>query len=91
MEVKVYRAKLTPNRSHITRAIVGKWTTGDVVPVDQHVLYTPPREHESPASKRKRTMRFRRREEHALSCMHNLYLKEAAENENSDASESTND
>ena len=33
----------------------------------QTVIYTPAREHESPGSQRKRSMRFRRREEQALS------------------------
>lgn len=76
MDVEVTRAKLTPTRGHVERTVVGKRTfEGDDGPGRhwQKVLYTPAREHESPASQRKRTMRFRRREEQALFRIHKFF------------------
>ena len=50
---------------------------------DQSVLYTPAREHESPAHQRRRTKRFRMREEQVLSkfAQHFRRLSESASDE----------
>jgi len=70
MVVRVLDAHFTPNRSHVQRRICVE-SRRDGEEVDawelQTIAYTPAREHESPASQRRRSMRFRRREEQAIS------------------------
>lgn len=71
--------KLTPNRNHISRSIFCK--SGDErsaeVGIDTHdwsaILYSPACQHESPSSQRQRIMRFRRREEQALTSIHEFF------------------
>ena len=70
MVVRVLDAYYSPNRSHVQRMIcVESRRDGEEVDAweNQTIAYTPAREHESPASQRRRSMRFRRREEQALS------------------------
>ena len=76
MDVQVGGAHLTPTGSHVQRAIdcrrqYRSWSGKRLVPAydDRRVVYTPAHEHESPAAQRRRTMRFRRREEQALFSM----------------------
>ena len=76
MDVQVGGSHLTPNGSHVQRSIDGRrqyqsWSGKRLVPAydDRRVVYTPARQHESPASQRRRIMRFRRREEQALFSM----------------------
>ena len=75
-ELDVRGAKMTPNRNHIARTIMCK-SAPRHRPVETHdwmqVLYSPARQHESPSSQRRRIMRFRRREEQALKCMHDFF------------------
>ena len=76
MVVRVLDAHFTPNRSHVQRRIcvesrrdgeevdLGDFTSSHAWEICR-LAYTPAREHESPASQRRRSMRFRRREEQA--------------------------
>ena len=70
------RARLTRSGGHVERTIRCKQSypcdsEEGLAPAllfdDQSVLYTPAREHESPAHQRRRTKRFRMREEQVLS------------------------
>ena len=79
MEVDVCRARLTRSGGHVERTIRCKQSYPSDGPTvrrdsrlpcssdDQSVLYTPAREHEFPAHQRRRTKRFRMREEQVLS------------------------
>ena len=82
MDVQVGGAHFTPDGTHVQRAIQCRrqfqsWSGKRLVPAydDRRVVYTPAREHESPAAQRRRTMRFRRREEQALSNMREHFRK----------------
>ena len=64
IEVTVHQAKLTPG-GHVERYVSCKRSYHDgelLVFEDRPVVYSPAREHESPASLQRRTMRFRKRE-----------------------------
>ena len=82
MEVDVCQARLTRSGGHVERTICFKRSYpserfGRPMPVFGHerVLYTPAREHESPAAQQRRAKRFRRREEQVLSRVALLWRK----------------